>query len=169
MAQYLKNFDLDYLGEESSFLSLIAHVCREGKIFHGYRCNYLYMNIGYAEMIVTTIDEDNSGNNSAIGLNNHKMGNCLWKLRVASPEIFGRDEMNPYMFKVFFKGLDGKGVFPINLIHADVIPSYLEDDIVYMQVAAFPLLIDYYATADDANDAHEMFLMGKRLVVGFDC
>ena len=145
---------------------LIKYVCHTGKVFRGYRCNYLYENFGHAEMIVTTIDENNDGKNEVIGFNNHKIGGCFWKLRVAAPEIFARDEMNPYAFRVVFKGLDGNGIFPINLIHADVIPSYLENDIVCMQVAAFPLTVNYYATADDCDNAHEMFLMGKRLTVG---
>jgi len=166
LTQYLKNFGLDYLEEETNCLMLIRHVCEKGKVFRGYRCNYLYKNFGYAEMIVTTVDEDNNGNNRVVGFNNHKIGNCFWKLKVAAPEIFDRDEMNPYTFRVVFKDLDGKGVFPINLIHADVIPSYLENDIVCMQVVAFPLSVDYYATEDDCDNAHKMVLMGKPLVVG---
>ena len=106
MLQFLKNFGLNYFEDEDSCLMLIKYVCQEGKVFRGYRCNYLYENFGHAEMIVTTIDENNDGKNEVIGFNNHKIGNCFWKLRVAAPEIFARDEMNPYAFRVVFKGLD---------------------------------------------------------------
>ena len=67
LPQYLRNFGLDHLTEENSCLMLIRHVCQEGKVFRGYRCNYLYKNLGVAEMIVTTIDEDNNDDSDLPG------------------------------------------------------------------------------------------------------
>ena len=167
MTLYLRNFGLIDWEDEAKCLALMRYVCEHGKVFRGYRCNYLYKNIGAAEMIVTVIDENNSGDNRVIGFNNHKMGNCFWNLRVTAIGLFGRDEMNPYSFRVIFSDLDGNSLLPINLIHADVIPSYIENDIVCMQVTAFPTFIDYYVDEDSSKAARNSgTIMGKKLIAG---
>jgi hypothetical protein len=67
MTQYLRNFGLQDYADEENCLMLMRYVCEKGKVFRGYRCNYIYKNFGFAEMIVTTIDKENDQRSSSGG------------------------------------------------------------------------------------------------------
>jgi hypothetical protein len=137
----LGNFGLKYFESEKHFPELLRAVCWTQRIFYGYWCHYLYQNFGYAEMIVTVWDDQQEKH--YVGFNNHKIGNCHWRLRVAPREIIDREDVNPFFFKVVYKATTEIGAIPIRIIHADVVPSFLEDDEILMQVAAFPISVNY--------------------------
>jgi hypothetical protein len=150
--QYMKNFGLADLGYIQNRFYLFRHMIPGHKIFHGYKCDYLYKNFGYAEMIATLRDRYGDSAGYIIGFNNHKIGNCHWRLRVANSEIIDKDDINPYFFKATFKERNGDGEIPINIIHADVVPSYLEDDEILMQIVAFPISVNYRSAPQDQDE-----------------
>jgi hypothetical protein len=86
-------------------------------------------------------------------------------LKVAAPEVLrNREEgSDPYSFVVFFEREDAHSLIPVNIIHADVIPSFLENDIVELQVAAFPYHIQYFPDEDAFNDTLDMRIMGRSI------
>lgn len=164
MGVFFKNFGMDIFAQEQYFAFLTKCVCEEGKIFPGYACTYFYKNWGRAETIVTVAPDAESGQNEVLGFNTHIMGNCFWKLRVSTMGI-GSKKYDPYSYSVIFNDMDGHGLIPINIIHADVIPSFLEDDVVRMQVCAFPLLIHYFQDDSKCDDSNMETVMGKKLVL----
>ncbi len=162
MGVFFKNFGMDIFAQEQYFAFLTKCVCEEGEIFSGYACTYFYKNWGLAEMIVTVSPDAESGQNEVLGFNTHIMGNCFWKLRVSIMGI-GSKKYDPYSYSLIFNDMDGHGLIPINIIHADVIPSFLKDDVVRMQVCAFPLLIHYFQDDSKCDDSNMETIMGKNV------
>ena len=67
-------------------------------------------------------------------------------------DITPKDSLPTERLFMFKNHADGSGMLPIHIINADVLPSFLEDDVVSMQMCAFPLDINYYADEDDYAD-----------------
>ena len=164
MPQHFMNFGLNAFKDEKTFLQLLGFINEQGQTFVGYKCKYIYKSIGQAEMIATVEHSVKDDNFQLIGFNNHLIGSCIWKLKVSAPEILRSSKQDdPYSYVVCFKGLDGHGLLPINIIHADVVPSFLENDVVDLQVAAFPYEISYVQDEEASDKFFDWQLMGKKL------
>ena len=135
------------IDDDKKCLELIRITCSRPTIFQGYSCRYLHHEYDFAEVAVTAMHRIDFGpyyyDDSIMGFNIHKKGDCFWRLFVGPQGKVNVDERNPYFFTVMFKDENGDGTLPINIIHADVIPSFLEDDYIVMQVAAFALSVEY--------------------------
>jgi len=153
MHQYFENFGLENLRTEPIFPILIQYVLEEGKFLPGYRCAYMYKNLGRAEIIATLAPTKTRDKVEILALNTHLMGNCFWKLRVAYSGILrgGNTKTDPYTYAVSFQDMKGNHFAPVNVIRADVIPSFLEGDVVELQMAAFPYKVGYYPDGEAYN------------------
>ena len=145
----LRSYGLgEIIDDNKKCLDLIRTTCSRPIILHGYICQYLYSNYDFAEIAVTTMHRISFGpyyynDDSIMGFNVHKKGKCFWRLFVGTQGKINVDERNPYFFTVMFKDGNGDGTLPINIIHADVVPSFLEDDYIVMQMVAFASSVEY--------------------------
>lgn len=157
VGEYLRSYGLmAILDDDSKSLDLIRTTCRRPKILQGYVCQYLCRNYDYTEVSVTVMHRDKyrviyNNHHSVLGFNVHKRGNCFWRLFVGQKCKCNIDERNPYFFTVMFKDGNGDAILPINILHADVIPSFLEDDYIVMQMVAFAKSVEYIANEDSKN------------------
>ena len=168
MHEYMKCLGLEHLIEsEDATFRLISFILQEGKPIAGYS-NGPYINhaLGYAEFIARTRINHESKEIEFAGLDVHCSGSCSWNLRVAID--ISPDDWEPTRRRLVCKQAeDGNGLIVINVVNADVLPSFLEDDQLRLQLIAFPLLLevyedgDLYANAQPASDA-----LGKKFMLG---
>ncbi len=147
------NFGLDELFEEESLMPFMYHLASEGKVIMGY----------YEEPSVFTLKGDidfflktaRTGDKqlSINGIDVHCCGRNVWEMVNIGIDITPKDAMKTERIFMFEKKDSERGMLPVNLINADVLPSFLEGDTVKMQMCALPVNINYYSDLDEYSDS----------------
>lgn len=153
MAQFLENLGLDFFTEEEAFTNLMKFVASEGKQITGYYgLPYFNQNFGEVQIILNT-ERNNSGEGLCItGLDSHASGRAVWEVRLSEVNIDRKDK-DKLSKRVVVSRLDGNGgMAVVNLVNADVLPSFLKGDTVKMQMIAFPKLIEYFESEESYEE-----------------
>lgn len=173
MPLYLENLNMGFFREsEESYGSLMGIAASEGKSIYGYyNLPYLNKHFGSIQIILRTgyreqSDEVDGRCIQGEGLDTHVSGRSVWEVRVHEMNINKKDS-DLLEKRVVVTRMDGEGMAVVNLVNADVLPSFMKDDIIKMQMVAFPDLIEYYKDEDDyaahqpeAKDGHK-WLIGE--------
>ena len=154
MPEYLENLNMDFFQQSAeTYKSLINLVASEGKAIIGYYdLPHLNRLFGSVQIVVRTrgreqIDGVNGRCITDAGIDTHTSGYCVWEARM---EInVTRKDADLLSKRTVVRSMDGCGIAVVNLVNADVLPSFMKDDIVKMQMVAFPELIEYYKDEDD--------------------
>ncbi len=151
MPGFLDNYNLGWIQNEGqdAMQGFSIYAVEKGRRIDGYNgipsfcCSF-----GDAEIhaFLEGIDQK-TGKASSIRLETHSAGSCVWDL------ISTGIDLTPYDADItekcmVFKTVD-ESIIPIELLHADVIPCYLEGERIKVQVVGEPMTIRYYACADD--------------------
>lgn len=154
MPNFIENLGLGFIyDDDETTTNFLGHLIQNGKAVNGY---YGWPNIfngmGNIDFYVKTKMNDD-GKLEVVGLDTHCCGPNVWKMRHTGIDITPKNSLPTSGVFMFKNHTDGVGMVPIHIINADILPSFLEDDVVSMQMCAFPLDIKYYANEDDyAND-----------------
>ena len=157
MSNFIENFGLDFLTEtDEGSMGFVRYLASEGKAISGYYdLPYLFKSLGSSEFWLRTerIEDNRLG---IEGIDTHCAGPCVWEMKHTGIDISTKSCSKLSRTAMFTK-IDGEGGFvPIEIINADVLPSFLEGDEFRMQVVALPLYINYYASEDEyAEDMPE--------------
>lgn len=141
---------LDFLTEdEETFGNFVGAVCTEGKIISGYYGTpYLNREYGWAQFVARTEINEKEKRLEFTGLDTHLSGVTVWDMLLSEINLQPKDA-DPLSRRVVVKrASDGGGMAVVNLVNADVLPSFLENDRVKMQMVAFPEEIHYYPDED---------------------
>ncbi len=165
MPNYLENFGLEFLTEDDdTSMSFMGYLVQNGKAIEGYYgLPTLTNRLGDIDMNVRT-SRNEEGNLEVDGLDTHCSGNCVWELVNTGMNIQPKDSSQTEKL-LMLKCKDGSGMVPIHVLNADVIPSFLEDDIIKLQMTALPIAIHYYLDEDAYADAQPENDMGKKWLV----
>ena len=169
MAIFMECFDLDFLTEtEEDTMGFIRYILKEGKPLLGYTGGmYIGLNCGESEFIArNTMDSDRK----AIvfeGLDTHSAGKAVWTVRIGEAVLKTDEDDNTLLQKrIVIKDKDtGHGMAVVNVVNADVLPSYLPDDIITLQMVAFAEDIDYFADEDEYADSVPEGKNGKKMLL----
>ncbi len=141
---------LDFLTEdEETFGGFVGAVCSEGKGIVGYY-GYPYLNreFGCAQFVARTELNEEEKRLEFTGLDTHLSGVAVWDTLLSGMNLQPKDA-DPLTRRVVVKrASDGGGMAVVNIVNADVLPSFLENDRVKMQMVAFPEEIHYYPDED---------------------
>lgn len=155
MPAYFENLNMEYFTEsEDAYASLMGVVASEGKGLWGYyNLPYINMHFGNAQVILRTQMREQSAEINglqiqAVDMDTHTSGRRVWEVRIHEMNI-DKKERGLLEKRVVVTRMDGGGMAVVNLVNADVLPSYMKDDVVLMQMVAFPELIEYFK--DDAD------------------
>ncbi len=173
MPLYLENLNMGYFREsEDSYGSLMGITASEGKGIYGYyNLPYLNKHFGSVQIILRTgyREQSNEVDGRCIqgeGLDTHASGRSVWEVRVHEMNISKKDS-DLLERRVVVTRMDGEGMAVVNLVNADVLPSFMKNDVIKMQMVAFPDLIEYYKDEEDyaahqpeAKDGHK-WLIGE--------
>lgn len=172
MPNMLENLGLEFFNEdENTMMGLLGYLVENGKAITGYYGYPTFHNImGDIDMYVRT-EKDTSGKLGVCGLDTHCVGNCVWEMKNTGIDITCKDASPTERTFVFKRASDDGGMIPVHIINADVLPSFLEGDIVKMQMTAMPLDIRYYqdedayAAAQPANEKGERWMVANGALI----
>lgn len=164
MALFLECIGLDiFEDEEEGVMALCAWTIKEGRPIIGYdNTLYLYNEMGGAQLTATAKIGVESEQITVERLDSHSVGNAVWNVRVVSELDDGRR----YEKRLLVKNTDGNGLAVVNLIGSDVLPSFLPDEEITMQMTAFPINVQYFKDEDDYAALYPEGANGKRLIMG---
>ena len=160
MPAYFENLNMEYFIEsEDAYTSLMQLVASEGKGIWGYyKLPYINKHFGNAQVILRTQMREQSAEINglqiqAVDMDTHTSGRRVWEVRVHEMNI-DKKERGPLEKRVVVTRMDGGGLAVVNIVNADVLPSYMGDDVIRMQMVAFPELIEYFKDEEDYT-AHQ--------------
>ena len=164
---YIENLGLDFLMDtEESTKALVGAVCTEGRATVGYY-GYPYFNneFGWAQFVVRSKLNEEKKRFEITGLDTHVSGVAQWTFEITT-EMSTKNN-DPLEKRVMIHKLySNSGMAVVNLINADVLPSFLENDVITAQMIGFPIDIHYYETEDDYADAQPEMKDGNKMLLG---
>lgn len=167
MANYIEHLGLGFLTEtEEQVRTLWRYIAQEGEgIFGYYGLPYFNCYFGDAQLILRTLPNDEEKNIEIVGMDTHSSGNCVWDVRICGMNIArkGADVMERRC--VVHRADDGGGMAVINIVNADVLPSFDEGERIRLQMVAFPHLIEYFADAQEYIAAQPEQADGKKWIL----
>ncbi len=150
MPLFLENFDLGFLrGSEETFGGFMRHIAQKGKAIVGYYgLPYFNLHYGDVQMILRTARQEDGSGLEVVDMDSHTSGRAVWEVRLSDASI-NRKDSDLLDRRVVVKHSDASsGMAVVSLVNADVLPSFMEDDLVKMQVVGFPELIQYFPDED---------------------
>lgn len=163
MANMLENYGLGFFAEDdNSLMGFVGYITSEGKGLTGYYGTpYLFKPMGSVEFWVKT-EKKPGGNLEIAGFDSHCGNTCVWEMIHSGIDITPKDASKLERVIMFNRSNTHDGLLPIEVITADVLPSYMKDDKIAMQVVALPLDINYYANEDEYAEAQPSDENGKK-------
>lgn len=151
MAYMMNNIGLDYFEEDKErrmeFTAFLAH---DGKEVPGYsNAFYLFTDTGSCEFWTHVRENHEKNRLEFAGIHTHGGNGCIWKMRHTGIDL-SPDCSSVREHIGMLTDQDGSiGMIPVDIINADVLPSYMEGDIITVQVVGYPLDINYYENEED--------------------
>lgn len=166
MGFFIENMGLDFLTEtEERVDALIKTVAAEGEAVTGYYGNpYFDLHLGNCQLVLDTeLNPERTGVN-VTDFHTHCDGNTVWELRLNGMDLTPKGAEKTER-TVAVSTLSGEGVAVVNILNADVLPSFMENDTVKLQMVAFATDFHYYKDAEGyeisvpADDLGRQFLL----------
>lgn len=166
MGFFIENMGLDFLTEtEENVDALIKTVAAEGEAITGYYGNpYFDLHLGNCQLVLDTeLNAERKGVN-VTDFHTHCDGNIVWEVRLNGMDLTPKGAEHTER-TVAVSTLSGEGVAVVNILNADVLPSFMENDTVKLQMVAFATDFHYYKDAEEyelsvpADDLDRRFLL----------
>jgi hypothetical protein len=167
MATFLKNLGLGFFVEnEEDIVRLFTFVAQEGTPIVGYG-NTIYMNhhFGDAQLIGRDVVNDADKQIEIVGLDTHSRGSCVRDVRLSEIDITPKDADAAQRYCVLKRAEDGSRTVPVQIVNADVLPRFLEDDLVKLQMVGFGEDFHYFADEDEYAASCAEWRDGKKLML----
>ena len=162
---YPENYGLEFLKEDDMVLGLAAYTAKNGKPVKGYYGTpYFFQPMGNMEFWIST-ERNETGGLSVAEIHSHCCGRCVWDLAHSGIDITPRDGSKRERIILFNRDDGESGLVPVNLINADVLPSFCKGDKFRAQVIAIPLIINYYADESEYEDAQQEDENGEKWMI----
>ena len=162
MAQLFDNYGLDFMLEDDDTITGMAHyVVKEGKGLRGYYgFPYFFKTFGHVELWVRT-EKTGEKEFAFDGVDVHSGGCIAWDLIHTGIDITPKELSKTEKIMMFKRKTDHGGFYPVHIINADVLPSFLEGDNVRVQIVAQPVKVEYHASFKEYEDAQPRGDNGK--------
>lgn len=167
MPLFLRNFGLGFLERsQEAFFRILRECAEEGRAVRGYYgVPYFNKRYGDVQMVLRTVFREEKDRLEITGMDAHAAGGAVWEARLCGTKL-RRRESDPLERRVAIKHPDGSGgIAVVSLINGDVLPSFLEDDLIRIRVAAFPERIEYFPDADAYARAQPTLRNGQRFTL----
>lgn len=163
MIQFLENFGLgDYVDNDEFIRGIVGAVVSEGKLFNGYYGDgYIVHDFGDLELSVHIHREDEN-HASILGFDTTSPGDEMWNVRIASPRIQPKNASRLECRCLVKSAVTGKGLAVVNMLNADVLPSFAPEEKMLVQMVGFPVSLHYYNDEDAYSADQEDGPDGKK-------
>lgn len=147
MLDFLKNMGMEvFIESDETIEGLIRYTLENGEVIHGYN-DYIYVNhhLGNVQLIATAkVHYDQA---EFVDFNVHASGNAIWEVRIHEMNVdFGVEAFRRIVVTSPKKEEGGLAV--VNVVNSEVLPSYEKDEIIRLQMLAFPIEINYFKNED---------------------
>lgn len=163
MANLLDSYGLDFLGkDEDTLMGAVRYTVQEGKAIKGYYDTpYFYLPIGSAEFWASS-EKSEDGKLAISGFHTHCGGKTIWEMICTDVDISPKDWPKTERILMMSRSTDNGGMLPVDIITADVLPSFLKDDRLTLQLVAPCLEVNYYATEEEHDKTVPADKRGKK-------
>ena len=140
MPNFIEHLGVSFLADTNKkATALFDYIEQEGTAITGYYgIPYLNMHFGNVQLILHTVRKDPE----IIVFGSHATGNSIWEVCLSGTNIIYSDVMERRC--VVSRASDGGGMAVVNIVNADVLPSFDDGETVKLQMIAFPSVIDYF-------------------------
>ena len=146
-------------------MNFVGYQLHNGRGLKGYYGNpFIFTSLGDSEFWVETVLEDEKYQVDRIHA--RCAGRCVWKMRPSGMKLGKQNEPPQSRVLVMNRAEENSGMLPIEVINADVLPSFLPDDELTIQVIALPLEISYYKTGEDFEKTIAPADDGQKYLIG---
>lgn len=155
MANFFENMDMGFVWDfdEDDFRALMALICSDGNPITGYYgLPYINYHFNSAQVILQTQLND-TGSLEIAQIDTHVSGSCVWKLRISGFDIEPDDALKTSKQCVLSSIEDNSGMLVVNIVNADVLPSYMEGDEITVQMVAYAENVDYFASEEEYRES----------------
>ena len=135
-------------------MGLIGHAAKTGRPIPAYRGKYVIQHYGKTDLILRCRKQGDM-NYEMIGLDYIANGNCVWDLKVLEPN-FDDPDGDELEKTVMVSRPDGTGTAVVNVVNADVLPSYCPGEKIKLQMNALALDVHFYENAEAYDNDPEM-------------
>ena len=166
MPNLLESYGLDFFGEsEDVFMGLVKYVAANGKAIKGYYGTpYLYLPAGHIEFWEST--ERNENDTLGISaFHTHCCGKNIWEMVVSDIDLSQKEGQKTERVLMMGRSNDDGGMLPVDIITADVLPSFLKGDRIKLQVVAPCLEVGYYASEEQYSATLPADKRGKKWLI----
>lgn len=153
MPVVLEAIDLDKVfDDEDLLIGWVRKSVEEGRVFAGYSGNiYSHKEYGKAEIYSSLVINDADKKVELNGFDIQVSGRSVWNVHYLDMPLKNDDPHN--MTRLCGVKSRKTGGFTImHLINADVLPSFLENDVIQAQVIAYALNVNYYENEKAFSD-----------------
>ncbi len=163
MALFLENFYLQPFKEDDTmFQWLVIQAAKTGRPVQGYDGKYYNADFKNLQLILRVEKNPNDGPSEIAGIDTHAPGMAVWTVQAGEMNIQRKDADKLEKRVVVSRPDDSGGMAVVNIVNADVLPSYMPGDILNLQMAMFPLSIHYYEDEEAYVDAEKISVGGER-------
>ena len=164
MSNLSENFGLDVLMDNDeavgNFLGFILNTGKAISTYYGYP--YIFKSVGKPEYFAR-LRPGKEGKYDLCGLDVHCAGSCIWEMVHTGIDLSPSKKFPRQNRVALMSRPDGGGLVPIELITADVYPSFLEGDRFKIQVIGLPLTIEYFPDEKAYSDSLPKDKEGRQL------
>lgn len=166
MANCLGSYGLDFFEEnDETMTGVVGYVVSKGKGFSSYYgAPYLFMPLGHVEFWVGT-EKGKGGNFQVSSFHTHCGGRNIWEMICSDIDLTPKACPKNERILMMSRSADSGGMLPVDIINADVLPSFLKGDKLKLQIVAPCLDVQYYATEDEYDDAQPEDKHGKKWLI----
>lgn len=166
MANLLESYGLEFFEEnDETMTGLVGYVVSNGKAFSSYYdAPYLYMPVGAPEFWAGS-EKDSEGKLHINSFHTHCGGRNIWEMICSGIDLSPKACPKNERILMMSRSTDNGGMLPVDIINADVLPSYLKGDRINLQIVAPCLEVNYYATEEEYNDAQPKDKHGKKWLI----
>lgn len=167
MAVLFENLGLSVLEEDDDLLEgMIGYAFENGRAILGYYGDpYVNHEFGSVQFVMRTELNHEAKTMEFKGLDTHASGNAVWEMRCDGIDLPYKTMKRTEKRCAFSYPQGNRGFLVVNVVNADVIPSYLEGDFVKMQMVAFPEVIEFYEDGEAYEATIEPNDLGKKNMI----
>lgn len=144
MPVVLKAIDLDDIFDEEMVCGWIGDSVQNGRPLVGYSKNiYMHKEYGEAEIYSNIVINEEEKNLEVEGFDIQVSGSCVWKVHYSDVALEEQTVDNMTRMALV-KNTESGGFTIMHIINADILPSFLENDVIEVQVCAYAEDVNYY-------------------------
>lgn len=159
MANFSNYFGFCFTEKNKHLLEdFIKMIAINGKHIYGYH-GHPYSNFYFedAKFVLRMLVDKEKGELGTLGTDNQTTGNSIWNVKVSIMDVNPKDA-DILQKRCAVTKIDGNGLAIVNIINADILPNFLPETELKLQMTAFPIHIEYFQNEEqyrenfDANE-----------------